>query len=711
MMVPRLAKPTVAALMGVFIVILEFTIPIAQVVFPSVLEYPLASPMASAQSTVVVAGTPEGCPSDPADLRPWAPLASDPSVCVLELTACGPIPWDSSQYLTRSAQYPEFCETVVPSTDPNYLTCVNTTGAVAIDNSIDCTLVQVAACSSGVQVGPDLCRTVERRTWTCPSGYVPRNEFNTCSPGAAIAPAGAHPACGHGAPVLASTGCEDYVGGDFEAAPSVIPCSNYDPPAHPGTIQTHPPNHYWCTYDSSLLDVSCHATGVTCPVVNAACIKRASGTGGCNGVAETIRCRADQAAYFEGSIDLRAIRLANCDPCIILPFQTVPVECPDEIDAQPLQDRTSAQVNAALGAVLRERRDIRTGSTACFPVSGGTIWGVGTYPGGESLADHPNCESLSSYCADPSPGRLTWLSNHPSAVAVVNSPVTIEIDDIPSSYTHLPYLNSNLQTRYYDYVQYPDTVANDNDSIMRNWREVDSSTAYGSVEQLGRSVRQCTSLFLPFFGAVARRLWPDNPADYQEMIELFGADSVLWWDAIATTGERRQRTHAQGIGFWPDLTPIEQTERNDALVTHIECDSQNSQAVWCRWRPATSGYYRLNGAGAWLLRDSGRRLWSNSVATISNRITNLSASQRQNLLDRIASWGLVPADFGIDPAATALLPVGTNAELYEAPVAGYGRCPPLDLRVVCVNVRGTANYSETEPVGVQVFESRIVTGQ
>ena len=205
----RLFKP----LLGALLALIGVLAPIESPELLAPLDGLAGPSQALAQVGSVAPGTPDNCPTAPAA---WRPQPTDPeyptaSDCTLEIPPCLATPWDSSQYLQRSSQYPEFCEISVSNSDTNYSACTAMTGVVVIDNGSVCRIIQNAVCPSGVRINPTNCRTVERRAWTCPMDFIPRNEFNTCYKPPTTGYMGTHPACGPGAPTLLILGCAEYV--------------------------------------------------------------------------------------------------------------------------------------------------------------------------------------------------------------------------------------------------------------------------------------------------------------------------------------------------------------------------------------------------------------------------------------------------------------------------------------------------------------------
>ena len=445
----------------------------------------------------------------------------------------------------------------------------------------------------------------------------------------------------------------------------------------------------------------------------ALCLKRASQTGGCSVTGKTIRCRSLQASYASGTIQLEDVRAAFCEPCVILPFESIPASCPDDLTDEPTQESRSRARNVALDAIVREERDIAIGNTLCFPVSGG--WSKGIRRGGEPLADHPNCARLDAPCPDPSPGRISWTSSHFSQLAVVNSPVTIEILDIPTVYRRQKYgysWGSRLKTSSRTVVEYPEPDPAEPDNLLRLWNYPDSTISYNNVSGLASSsvsgTSECFLYYLPLFKIIVRELWPDNPSDRLEIDELFGTDALQWWHDIPTNAERERRTNAQGFEWWPNLSTTEQDDRIAEMTENVRCDSNTNSLAWCRWQAPKPGYYKLAGAGAWVPTDAGNRQWmtSSQVNTINNYLSGLSTQDRIDLLDDLGVS--TPQEAGINAAMDALLPF-TNQDTLFSTLSVQARCPPLDVRVRCLRATSSGNYVETEPIGVTVHEMRVGT--
>ena len=102
-----------------------------------------------------------------------------------ELEPCAESPLRAGEYLTLSSDFPEFCEESYLSGDSLYMDCtLGKPGFLTRHDGAQCRLLQPSGCPSingspVPRVSPETCRTVQRRSWTCPHG-IPRNEFNTC---------------------------------------------------------------------------------------------------------------------------------------------------------------------------------------------------------------------------------------------------------------------------------------------------------------------------------------------------------------------------------------------------------------------------------------------------------------------------------------------------------------------------------------------------
>ena len=367
--------------------------PIESPDLPPPLDGLAGAPAASAQPPpppTVIDGTPDSCLATPVL---WSPQPADSDFmtapeCVLELPACPESPLVSGQYMRLSVppaalatqfpdlavlypdaieypriagmdRYPEFCEErILQIDDPiAYDTCITLTGYTVIQytdgGQPGCRLLFPIACAVGLhRSGSATCRAIHRRNWTCATGYIPRNEFNTCYQAPTFVGV-THPACGQGAPEFLVMDCEEYVGDDFVHTASTIDCaadySTGTPAKHTDGTQAVSgarmvelePNYnsgltssdFWCAFETKFLIADCHRTDISpaeCSSTSKAlCLKRASATGGCNLTAATIRCRALEAAFAQQPTvtTIEEVRQQGCAPCLILPFRSIPSHC------------------------------------------------------------------------------------------------------------------------------------------------------------------------------------------------------------------------------------------------------------------------------------------------------------------------------------------------------------------------------------------------
>ena len=120
----RLFKP----LLGAFLTLTGVLAPIESPDLPEPLDGVYGTARAQAQNPTVITGTPDGCPKDSTDTRNWQ-IASDRSLCELRDIACPEHPLQTGTYLTRSIDFPDFCEAPVLEADPLYASCTTLTGS------------------------------------------------------------------------------------------------------------------------------------------------------------------------------------------------------------------------------------------------------------------------------------------------------------------------------------------------------------------------------------------------------------------------------------------------------------------------------------------------------------------------------------------------------------------------------------------------------
>ena len=516
------------------LVLVELVAPVDPPVAEPLAE--LVGPSAAAAQTPTpqfVEGMPDGCPTDPVawgtighhsawrdiDPRTGAPPTSgEGSACELTMDACRASPV-SGGYLSplraldktvradldllvelglagltdeerEAVCYESFLESDHPGL---YGGCVGSTGGrlTGADPDERCTLIQARGCPSPrlARTGPTECRGIERRGWTCPAGYKPRNAFNQCyrlRPAASIV--GDHPACDNskGAPDFTVVNCRDYVAGDYLENPASADCAGiYEAPdvrlgtrytlmqriGHDEARYSRPliplpvalervggeSGRYWCRFNPDWLSLECHILrSPACLGVGAApalCLKRASETGGCNAIARTILCRWYQAVFASEinhfqtrrphldpsnhpvqtprlSRKRAETRQAGCNPCPKLPFDSLPFQ--------------SLLASPALRARLPRLADlVENGDSdriGAFCDDSNPIPDAGCPAGTPRYAckrtildvghdlDPPGLAATPELrCSKPPPPRIRFTSGHPSGQALVNSPVRVDL--------------------------------------------------------------------------------------------------------------------------------------------------------------------------------------------------------------------------------------------------------------------------------------------
>ncbi|MDE0654206.1 MAG: hypothetical protein OXI26_11195 [bacterium] len=688
---------------------------------------------ASAQTVGVVNGTDGACPSTPVQ---WMPSEAG-SECELEMEPCpaGRVGTLPLQYLLRYSvgypdtdgltleEYPAMCELrILQVNDPAvYNDCQNQTGFVTmvvnVDRIVDgvlqtedlCRLLQPAECPAGVQIRVDTCRAVERRPWTCPAGYRPKNEYLECYRLHPTGPLNPHPACGAGAPAFVAQSCADYAGNDYADAPAAVDCTADFPTANPpspttalsGNSTPGMSSDYWCEFDAALLSASCHPAPQSTPECTPSlsmCLKRASRTGGCSAIASTIRCRDLQQTFRAGTATAEEVRNEGCEPCVVLPFSPVPPGCPADVSAEP-----QISLNQAMHHLLRLREDFNAVSDACVD-SLGNISAV--------------CQAQPT-CTDPPTGALTWSSSHHSRLAIVNSQVTLNVADVPVEERRvLTRLSSSGLGGSRLTFPYPSSRAGAiGDSILTYGRIDPTASSLTTVTDMNGAYGECVYRRGPLFQLTIRQLWPDDPADESEIAGLFGSAALDWWNALTTPAERQEAIESRGLGYWPNLSAADRALRTEELTEHVLCnyDRVYRAPVWCRWIPTAPGYYRITAGGAWVGArwDRGsRHAISGSERGAINRALQAPAV-RDTVAAQLTAAGLTPADVGLNATLTAVLPAGgLTGDSRFSGVATERSCGGRDLRIRCgVTNIGTGNYTETRPIGVAVHEVRLATRQ
>lgn len=268
---------------------------------------------------------------------------------------------------------------------------------------------------------------------------------------------------------------------------------------------------------------------------------------------------------------------------------------------------------------------------------------------------------------------------------------------------------------------YPSTSPSDPDNVIRLRPVPETTRVFDNISDIrtgaGLNYRgECLIDEQPAIHLIVERLWPDSPTQNGEILRIFGPNALDWWSGLSLD-ERRRRTEAAGLNFLePTATQAEidaeLQQRAADYTEEIVCNVGSE--VWCRWTPTRSGFFALTVTGAWYLQKSGgHRVWWNSsrLAPVENYLAGLSASERQSLERTITRMGYTPAEMGINSTLDSLLPRNSSvADWHYSAASGVNSlCPPPDLRVHCSGGSDTANYTETEPVGVLVHEMHVAT--
>ena len=385
--------------------------PLEPGILPGALDQLAAESAALAQSPFLDSGEPGDC-SELGD--EWEPRHD---LCVIEGPACPYSPYNDirgdSKLMPPSTDFPEFCEETVyqdldplnndpddPPFEPElYAICErddpgddpdnplpNLLGfAVLLSDTADwqeCRALQWRICEFGTKISLDWCRAEARRSWNCGPGQIPRNEFNSCyvpSPDEISTTE----VCGTSAPEFVVIDCTRYVGQDFVSTD--VACGSYDTGTAPELAPAG--NAYWCQFDESYLKEVCHSderTEEECAESSAMCLKRGSGTGGCDGIAHTMLCRSEQAGYGAQAMPLLedrnpsaaalrglaasadAARQKGCEPCQALPFAPLPAHCPDDRTEDPVYNTlTRNHITVSLHQLIEQSHDIALTHAAC----------------------------------------------------------------------------------------------------------------------------------------------------------------------------------------------------------------------------------------------------------------------------------------------------------------------------------------------------------
>lgn len=739
-------------LLGALLVLVPVLAPIDAPDLPAPLDtFAGASRVLAQSSSITRTGVPDPCPpglqSD----------TSDESLCVLEAKACPENPLRPGEYLEPSTGFSRLCEKTVNFrtgrhdvddfdkchnlkgflTKRNGFKTQATIGGSMVDilvYSPSCRITSLSSCPSGLTLtdtkdadNHDICRRIKRRAWSCPLG-IPVNTWLSCYE-APPALNGPHPACGAGAPSLVVLDCENYVGQDYVRTNPPPDCSSYktgydttlpDPPtkiydvntalSSPGTDTS---SKYWCSYNSSYLDSKCHDTSATCPILTSLCIKRASRSGGCNTIANTIRCRSLQADHSADSthVTVEYVYKAGCTPCTPLPFESWPADCPD---VNSVQLATPSDHVNYLNLVHEVGYDVAIGQLICNKVVNGTA----------NSTDHRNCRNTIFRCTDPPRGWLTKTTTHTSGQVIIGSTVILDVEGVPNTETviTIPSLDSSgLRLNDRTYIGYP------NDPPTHLWGLVNSSRRHGTLFNLLRQ-GECRIEARPLFRVTVEELWFDDVDDVDDITDLFGNSALNWWNNDLTDQERDDLTRSRGLEPLAGLSGTDlsdEIERRAQLLTqNIDCNY--GERIWCRWTPSRSGYYQLTAKGAWYMYRWGapsgyvgdtRRNTIGGILQVATPIDHtpctLTTAQerikdRDCILEDLQNARLTPEAAGLADDLSQPLPRPADPEWSYSDQAGESvRCPSRNFLFRCIGAAGHAtNYTETEPIGIMVLEVR-----
>ena len=752
----RCRRSIVRPLVGIALIAAGILIPVESGSVPDPLAGMIGESPVSAQTAAIVIGEPDPCPETPV---PWRAIGSN---CVLETSACPASPLIQSPpnpafIMLPSVGYPDvlvppldeyagFCEhRIIAPGEPlpgvtelpadqvrreQYNACTNGSGGFAVkthrrmitETVVDqfgasvvrerrerrCRLITQARCVVGLhRVASNTCRAVQRQTWGCLQG-ITTNEFNRCYVVQSISYVGRHLACRSGAPDFQPFDCDAYVDDDFVYPANSVACSSY-PTGDPNkSLQPNPTgglssSDYWCAFDISNLKVACHNVpqpAGECTSATALCLKRASRTGGCDAIAHTISCRAMQAAFADPNVPLTVeeMQQAGCEPCVLLPLRPVQTECPADVTAMPATAATFADLRDALHMV---KDDFHVSSGDCRAVREGTTL----------LQNDAGC-LRHEVCADPPQGELNWRSNHFSQVAIVNSPVVVDVSGVPTTIVSSPYirLSGPTVTNHFDNIlSYDDNAFGD--PIVRAFGAIDPAKQYRHVRDLAGDA-ECVFHDGPLFKIVIAELWPD--IDDVQITSLLGPDALAWWNKLSDA-EKEDRITARDVNWLTNPTPGEidqERDRRSARSTEI-VDCNFGGEIWCRWTPTRPGYFKLTGAAAWISERASIGRWWLSSSVMDSFRQNLGNTQFvRKLRNALTNLRLGATDVGVNATLTdALPPENPDDEwLYTSEAGDSFRCPAADVRIYCGGTIGDfGNYTETTPIGILVHEVRVAT--
>ena len=374
---------------------------------------------------------------------------------------------------------------------------------------------------------------------------------------------------------------------------------------------------------------------------------------------------------------LRRLRENDCKPCVLLPFGDAsacdppvpsPTPTPSAIGKRPesVGNVRVDAVNFQLFAFDRTkypqisyRRYYHVDDSAIFARFARMSYTGGSFAAwchpwrDQMVADMKNGlrpdysesplvtdECKQRLCSSPTVGRVAWASEHISGLALAGTPIIATIDEIPlrtqtvkvlertiprgadldnDGTGRFPSISRGKELKFA--VRYdPDT----GDEPLLFTREASGRDELShSIDGLYSNRVECslrdlnTAGDIPEFSLVITELWPDADADKIE--RLFGADALVWWNALEPIDKTRA-TEARGYVYIDEnaLTTEEITDersrRTWGRTEEIPCEfrvpgAQNPSALRCRWTPRRAGYYSVQAAGVWPLNvhDVGSR--------------------------------------------------------------------------------------------------------
>ena len=528
-------------------------------------------------------------------------------------------------------------------------------------------------------------------------------------------------------------------------------------------------SNHWCSYDARALRSECHgpASGPSarppdCDVASAAspslCLKRASEVGGCAAVAQAIKCRAFMQAFVETptTVPLDYVRLQGCSPCLALPFRPIPPQCPPSLHSDAeigflfvSRSGTDRETNPDADTVHRNRGSPMD-DPLCEDPPSGRLKHSPTHASGLAVVN-----SAVIFILD---GLEFEQQRSDDLLRIVYNPdfrpLSPEFGDaiwFTDEHNRRRRERAPYQLRY---AAGSDTSA---DRRIKTWRDPVPGDSYAQLQDIA-GLAECYAQWGPTFQLVVRELWPDYGGtaftendenctgalaadDAAAILDLFGPDSLSWWCAL-DGAEREQRTAARGIAWWPDFSTrtfppslTAEQARDAAMTKTLPCafgiptgtPDPQGETIWCRWIPQRPGFYQFHAGGAWpMQRSTGVQSrtahvemqhildYFNDPAHGQQRRTtayNWLSSWRQwyGLTDR--TWINMGLDYIDRFTPVRMLPEPSgwlDSYWYDADNVALTGCPPIDLRVRCTS-DPVIDYTETDPIGVIVYEARVVT--